>query len=81
VPAVAIVVALTALYTVLGAVLAFNLWGAAERAAGYFARKPPSLWTRFYWRHKPDSWKAGGAVMLAAGVTVLVWIALQAASR
>jgi hypothetical protein len=61
-----------AIYTVLGAAFAFNLWHASDRAAKYYRSRP---WLR--WQiggANPQAWRGGGLIMLAFGAIVMAWI-------
>jgi hypothetical protein len=74
--AVVILVALLILYTIASAVFAFNLWNLSNHVAGWYVGKP--WWFRAIGRDNPNSYRAGGAIGLAFGVVLLVWIALLA---
>jgi hypothetical protein len=74
--AVVILVALLIIYTIASAVFAFNLWNLSNRVAGWYVGKP--WWFRAIGRDNPNSYRAGGAIGLAFGVVLLVWIGLQA---
>jgi hypothetical protein len=61
-----------AVYTVAGAVLAFNLWGASDRLARHYSAYPRML--RYFGRDKPGAWRAGGLLMLPFGLLLIVWL-------
>lgn len=60
------------LYSLVGVVLGFNLWGTSDQLAEHWRGKP---WLhRQIGRDNPMAWRAGGLLMLAFGATVVVWI-------
>lgn len=68
-------VAFLLIYALLGAVFAFNLWGVSDRAASAYRGKP---WlVRQIGRDNPNTWRAGGLVMLAFGVAMVAGLALM----
>jgi hypothetical protein len=71
-----ILVAFLILYTIMSAAFAFNLMNVSNRVAAWYVGKP--WWIRAIGRDNPNSYRAGGAIGLAFGVTLLAWIARQA---
>ena len=66
-------------YAAAGAVFAFNVWGASDRAAESFHRAP---WLfRQFGRDNPLAWRSAGLVMLATGVAVAFWLGVEAVWR
>lgn len=72
---IAALVAFLLIYAIVGAAFAFNLWSISDRAAAAYRGKPRLL--RQIGRDNPKAWRAGGLVMLAFGVAMVVGLALM----
>jgi hypothetical protein len=70
---VALLVAFVLIWTSLGAMLAFNLWGAADRVSRL--KLDRTIYRR---NNSPQAWRAGGIVVAALGLLVLALIAIEA---
>jgi hypothetical protein len=74
--AVVLLVVFLILYTIVSGAFTFNFRNVSNRVAAWYVGK--SWWIRAIGRDNPNSYRAGGAIGLAFGVTLLAWIALQA---
>jgi hypothetical protein len=69
-------IAYLAVYTVAGALLAFNVAGVSDRLARHYSTYPRIL--RYFGRDKPGAWRAGGLMMLPFGVLLSGWLFMLA---